>query len=141
MAYNKVSSKLYQATVNGKYVDINCPYGKVQAVFSAFIGAGGMITEDGQVQTDIISLISNFQRVGDILLTEYGAKGDIISEGDCSILDTEETVELFEIAVDVVTGFIETITAMQARQEAKAAVVVQQKEKEAKAKKDKKTTT
>ncbi len=123
MSWEKISDKKYALRLNEELTDINVPYGKVEKLFSAFVGSGGIISVDGVVQNDIVSLIKNFSNVGDILLSTYGPRGEVIVEGDCSQLSTLEIISLFEIGTDVIEGFIKTITTM------KAAAGVVEKEK------------
>lgn len=109
MSWTKVSDKLYQIQIDGKYVDVLVAYGKAQALFESFVGSGGIIGEDGEVKNDIMSLVSQFGKVGDVLLSEYGPKGQIVSQGDCSQLSVGETIELFTMASEIVSSFIEAI--------------------------------
>lgn len=113
MSWQKISDKRYTLRINDEPTDILTPYGKVERIFQAFVGTGGVISAEGVVQNDIISLISNFSNVGNILLSTYGPRGEIVVEGDCSQLSTVEVISLFEIGTDVLEGFIATITEMK----------------------------
>lgn len=110
MQYEKLSDKLYTMRIDGVLTDIKCPYAKTEALFKTFVGSGGMISPTGEVQNDIISLISNFTNVGNILLSVYGPRGEILEQGDCSLLSTQEIICLFEIASDIVQTFISDIS-------------------------------
>lgn len=113
MAWMKVTDKLYQLQIDGKYVDIHTPYGKTELIFKAFVGAGGIISEDGSVINDIPSMISNFKVVGNILLSTYGPRGEYVVEGDCTTLSNDEVIELFQVATDIVEAFIVCIGKMK----------------------------
>lgn len=116
MAWKKINEKKYQLEIEGEFKTIDVPYGKVEAVFDAFVGAGGMVDAEGRVVNDLTALIRNFGKVGDIMLTTYDEKGKVAEEGCCAVLSTTETIELFEVAQDVITGFIGAITRMQEKQ-------------------------
>ena len=132
MSWDKISEKLYSIRLNDKMTDIECPYGKVEAVFKAFVGAGGIVTDEG-VQTDIVGLINNFAVVGDIILTKYDDKGKIVEEGNCRNLSASEISELFEIGSDIVEGFLNTISKLNQK---KNLGMVDEKGSESKTKKD-----
>lgn len=116
-SWTKINEKLYTVRIDGKLQDIACPYGKVEKLFFTFVGDGGVIGADGSVQNDIVNLITNFTKVGDILLSTYGAKGEVISQGDCSNLSTTEIMELFEVATDCIEGFITLISSRKVKEE------------------------
>jgi hypothetical protein len=107
--WKKLSERRYQAVINDEVVTLDVPYGKSEAIFTAFLSSGGVINEEGEVVTDPLTLIHSFRRVGDILLTKYDRAGEIIEEGHCADLSVTEVKTLFEVAMDVVTGFTETI--------------------------------
>lgn len=112
--YRKVGSIEYEIQVGGKTKSIMIPFGKTEAVFKAFISNGGVVNpETGQVTNDILSLISSFKDVGNVLLTEYDENGKVVVEGNCSNMDTAEVVALFKLATEVVEGFIKTLTQIQ----------------------------
>lgn len=125
MAWTKVSEKLYQVQIDGKYVSIEVPYGKARKLFTEFVGNGGSFDEEGTA--DIIALINQFGTVGDILLSKFGPKGEIVEEGDCHELSTAETIELFQVAGDIVSNFIEAISQAKAPQVAEPAAEVKPK--------------
>lgn len=115
--FNKVSEKEYQIKIDGKYRTINCSFGKTKLLFSAFISNGGIIdVTTGQVQTDIISLISSFGEVGDILLSEYDHEGKLVTQGNCSVLTTSEVVNLFLLSTSIVEGFTRELGNLQKAQ-------------------------
>jgi hypothetical protein len=115
--WSKINDKKYSIRINDELTDINTPYGKVEILFQSFVGAGGVISSEGIIQNDIISMISNFTKTGNILLSTYGPKGEVLVEGDCSQLSTKELIALFEVASDVVSSFIEVISAMNPAKE------------------------
>jgi hypothetical protein len=109
--WKKVSSKRYQIEIDGAYVDIAVPYAKVERIVEAFFANGGMMSEDGQVVTSVQTLIKNFGVLGDILLSKYDSKGDLTEEKGCRDLSYEEVVSLFEIAADILSSFMQAISA------------------------------
>lgn len=112
--YRKVGSIEYEVQLGGRTKTILVPFGKTEAVFKAFISNGGVIDpETGQMQTDILSLISSFKDVGNVLLTEYDENGKVVTEGNCLNLETNEVVSLFKLATEIVEGFIKTLTQME----------------------------
>lgn len=114
MSWEKISDKQYSIRLNNTLTDIFVPYAKADSLFRAFVSSGGVISEDGVVQNDIISLISNFSVVGNILLSTYGPRGEVLTEGDCSELSVGEVIEVFKVATDIVENFIKCIGEMQA---------------------------
>lgn len=114
MSWEKITEKLYTIRINDELKDIKVPYAKVEKLFQSFVGEGGLISAEGIVQTDIIAMVSKFSAVGDILLSTYGPRGEVIEQGDCGQLSTAEIFGLFEIATDVIEGFIVTISTMKA---------------------------
>lgn len=116
--FKKLSDLEYEIQVNGRTKLIKAPFEKVSLVFKAFIDNGGVIDiTTGQVNTDIISLISSFKDVGNVLLTSYGETGEITEEGNCSNLATKEVIALFQLATHLIQDFIVELTAMQKSQE------------------------
>jgi len=112
--FKKISAIEYEVQVNGRTKSIKVPFGKVEKVFAAFISNGGIIDPiTGQVQTDIISLISSFKDVGNTLLTEYDDKGTVVEEGSCASLDTMEVIALFQLATAVIEDFIKGLLTLQ----------------------------
>lgn len=109
--WSKINDKLYRIEINGELTDIKVPFGKVKALFSAFVASGGVIDEHGNIQTDFLTLMNAFGNVGDILLSRYGAKGEILEQGDCSELSGAEITELFTMASEIIENFIVAATA------------------------------
>lgn len=113
-AYRKLNELEYEVQVAGKTKLITVPFEKVSLLFKDFISNGGIIdAETGQVQTDIISLISSFKDVGNTLLTEFDEKGKVVEEGNCAILSTTEVIGLFQLATSVIENFIKELTLLQ----------------------------
>jgi len=105
--YRKISDKEYELQVNGRTKSILAPFGKVEKLFSAFIAGNGVIDERGNVQTDIITLVSSFHSIGDIMLTEYCPEtGKVLVEGNCATLDHSEVIALFQVASEIISNFI-----------------------------------
>jgi hypothetical protein len=128
--YVKLSETEYEIKIKGKTKLIEVPFGKVEKVFHAFISNGGIIDpETGQVQTDILSLISSFKDVGNILLTTFDENGQVTEPGNCSTLGTAEVIGLFQMATEVVETFIKGLTAMQTAQNQKQEALKEKDEK------------
>ncbi len=114
MGFKKITNKEYEVEINGRTKTIMVPFGKTELIFKEFISNGGVIDPiTGEVQTDIISLISSFKSVGNILLTEYDEAGKITKEGNCVDLEAAEVITLFQVATKVIENFILELTAMQ----------------------------
>lgn len=129
MSYEKLSDKKYTIRIDGELRDINVPYGKARALFGVFVGEGGVIDEHGEVKTDLRTLVDQFGKVGDCLLSEYGSKGQVLVEGDCSQLSVAETFDLFNMATEIVESFT---SAISQNQNPKAGLVAEAKEPKAK---------
>lgn len=135
MSFKKVSNKEYEIQIDGRTHTIRVPFGKTELIFREFISSGGMIDPTtGAVQTDLISLISSFHSVGDVLLTEFDETGKVTKEGNCFDLETEDLIVLFQLATEVIENFIKGLTAMRTA----SATRNQEKESEGKAPKTKK---
>lgn len=115
--WNKINEKLYRITLNDELTDIKTPYGVCEALFMSFISTGGVITDEGKVETDPGTLIMNFKKTADILLTKYDQKGVLLEEGNCFNLSSTEISELFAIATSVIEGFILTVQGMGKKSE------------------------
>lgn len=115
--FKKISELEYEIQVAGRTKVIKAPFEKVSLVFKAFIANGGVIDPiTGQVNTDILSLISSFKDVGNVLLTEYGEDGKVIEEGSCSCLATKEVIALFTLATHLIQDFMKEMSEMQTAQ-------------------------
>jgi len=113
--FRKVSPTEYEIQLEGRTRTIKVPFKVTEAVFQAFLASGGVINpETGEVQQDIIQLISSFRGVGDILLTERDDEGKVVKEGNCSNLSAEDVMSLFQLATHVVENFIKLLTQTQA---------------------------
>lgn len=114
-AWKKISDKKYQRlNSEGEWVTVDVPYGKVEMVFDEFIGAGGLIDPaSGAILGDMSSLVSKFKTVGNVILTEFDAEGEIKKKGNCLALDPNEIPPLFEIAVDIIETFSGAISKMK----------------------------
>lgn len=113
--WKKISDKKYQRlTSEGEWTSIDVPYGRVEQIFEAFLGEGGIIDpHTGAVVTDLYTLITKFRVIGDILLTEYDAQGEVKVKGNCKVLSPDELPPLFSIAVDILENFTEAIKKMK----------------------------
>lgn len=111
--FRKVSDKEYQILIDGKYQSIFVPYGKVSLIFNAFISNGGVVdAATGQITTDLGTLMSSFQVIGNLLLTEYDDTGKVVKEGSCYNLEPKEVIALFQLASKVIESFIVQLTTM-----------------------------
>lgn len=112
--FRKINDKDYEVQIEGRTKAISVPFGKVEQVFAAFIANGGVIDPDtGEVTIDLLTLISSFKDVGNILLTEFDDAGAIITEGSCAKLSTLEVISLFQLATEVIENFIKGLAALQ----------------------------
>ena len=115
--FRKVSEKEYQILLDNKWKDIHCPFALTEKIFHAFISNGGVIDPTtGQVQTDIISLVTSFKEVGNLLLSEYDLEGKLVKEGNCTSLCTSEVVSLFLLASHIVESFMLELGNLQKAQ-------------------------
>jgi hypothetical protein len=113
--WKKLSDKKYQRkNSEGEWVTIDVPYGKVELIFTEFIGEGGMIDPaTGAVVADLPTLITKFKSIGNIVLTEFDAQGEVKVAGNCKVLSPDEIPALFEIAVDILETFTDAIKSMK----------------------------
>ena len=114
-SFRKVSPTEYELVLDGRTRTIKVLFKVIEAVFQAFLAAGGVIDpETGEVQQDVLQLIASFRSVGDILLTERDEDGKVVKEGNCSNLSAEDVLALFQLATHVVENFIKLLTQAQA---------------------------
>jgi hypothetical protein len=114
MSFRKISNKEYEIQIDGRTRTIFVPFGKTEMIFREFVSSGGVIDPTtGEVQNDILSLISSFGNVGNVLLTEFDETGKLVKEGNCFNLASEELVDLFQLATSVIENFIKTLTQMK----------------------------
>ena len=113
--WKKVTDKKYQRlTAEGEWVNIDMPYGKVEMVFAEFIGNNGLIDADsGLVRTGLRTLIASFGSVGNIILSEFDAQGNLVAKGNTKVLDMTEIPALYEIAIDVIENFMQVISGIR----------------------------
>lgn len=109
--FKKVSSKRYQIEIDGAWVDVHTPYGKIEKLVSAFFAKNGTLNSAEEITMSIPSLIANFGEFGDILLSTYDSRGNVIDEMGCRDLSYEEVTALFEVAADCINSFIEAVAA------------------------------
>lgn len=119
-SFKKVSSKKYQIEVDGEYVTINVPFAKVEKLVEEFFSRGGAVSPEGEVLTDIPVLIRSFGALGDVLISEYDSKGNLVEDKGCRDMANEEVIALFQVATDVITNFIEVIAGHKEQEEAPA---------------------
>lgn len=128
--FRKISEKEYELVINGRTKTISIPYIKVEKLFSAYVTNGGVIDENGQVVTDIVTLVTSFRAVGDIMLTEYEVVNNkivVAEEGDCSSLSHSEVIALFQLSSEVISNFI--LSLSQISPQAQTQEVVDEKSK------------
>lgn len=110
----KISPTEYQISIDGKLRTIKTSFGLNELLFREFILGGGIINVDtGEVTTDIITLISSFQPVGNILLTEYDDYGKVVTYGSCHGLVTQDVVSLFLLASELIMVFTKELEALK----------------------------
>lgn len=114
--WKKITDKKYQRmTAEGEWVNIDMPYGKVELVFAEFIGGNGLIdAASGTVKTDLMTLIGSFGSVGNIILSEFDAQGNLVAKGNTKALDMTEIPALYQIAIDVIENFMQVISGIRA---------------------------
>lgn len=111
--FKKVGPIEYEVVLSGRTKTLKVPFNTTQAIFSSFISSGGVIDPvSGEVQQDILSLITSFKAVGDILLTEHDEEGKVTVEGNCSTLSAEDVIVLFQLASEIIQDFIQRLTQM-----------------------------
>lgn len=111
--FKKVGPIEYEVQLNGRTKTLKVPFNTTQAIFSSFISSGGVINPvTGEVQQDILQLITSFKSVGDILLTEHDEDGKVLKEGNCSSLSAEDVIVLFQLASEIIQDFIQRLTQM-----------------------------
>lgn len=115
-SYQKINDKRYSIRLNGELKDIEVPYAKARSIFEAFVRAGGSFGEDGAVQTELMTIIHSFGAVGDIVLSKFGPKGEVLDQGDCSELSVGEVASLFEMASEISGDFMDSISAIQKKE-------------------------
>ena len=105
-AFVKVSETEYQVMLKGKYVTISTPFEKVSQIFSLYISLGGVIDPtSGEVQTDIMTLVSSFKSVAILLLTEHDEEGKVTKEGNIAGMSTIDVINLFKLSTELIKGF------------------------------------
>lgn len=113
--FKKINEIEYEIQLQGRTKTIKTPFAVTEKIFHAFVTNGGMIDPaTGQVQQDILQLISSFKELGDILLSEYDEEGRLTKGGNCGNLGTTDVVNLFQLASEIVSDFILVLTQMQA---------------------------
>lgn len=106
MGYNKRSDKLYEVEVNNETVKIEVPFEKASQIFTMIIESGVAGTdESGEIKIDPIVFFKKFKPIANLVLTKFGPKGEIIEEGDCSLLSQQEVKSLIEVSSDICTSF------------------------------------
>ena len=116
--FKKISDKRYQSEIDNEYVNIDVSFGKVEILFGEF---WQYVTADGKISIDPLQMVLSMKKVGNILLTKYDAKGELIEEGNCINLSAIELADLFEIGQEVVLAFINVISARGKKQEVEMA--------------------
>ena len=112
-SFKKVGPIDYEVQLGGRTKTIKVPFNTTQAIFNSFISSGGIVDPiTGEVQQDVLSLITSFKSVGDILLTERDDEGKITKEGNCSTLSAEDVIVLFQLASEIIQDFIQRLTQM-----------------------------
>jgi len=113
--WKQLSDRKYQRlNAEGEWVTIDVPYGKIEMLLSEFLGKNGIIDPaTGIVKTDLMTLISNFGTIGDIMLTEFDEQGKVKVPGNVKNLSMTEVPALFTMAVHIIETFINAVSSMQ----------------------------
>jgi|LGVF01.2.fsa_nt_gb hypothetical protein len=111
--FKKINSKKYQVELEDGWLDIFVPYGKVEKIIQAFYAEGGMLDENNNVTTSLPVMIANFSVIGDIVLSTYDSKGNLVTDVSCRDLAMEEVPKLFALATDVIENFIKVVAPTQ----------------------------
>lgn len=111
--FKKVGPIEYEVTLNGRTKTLKVPFNTTQAIFNSFIRSGGVVDpRTGEVQQDILQLITSFNEVGDILLTERDDEGKVVKEGNCATLSAEDVIILFQLASEIIQDFMQRLTQL-----------------------------
>ena len=109
-----ISPTEYKIIIDGKPRTIKTSFGLNELLFREFIYGGGIINpETGEITTDIMSLISSFRPIGDILLTEFEDYGKVVTQGTTFNLKTKDLVNLFKLASELIMLFIPELEALK----------------------------
>jgi len=112
-SFKKVGPIEYEVTLNGRTKTLKVPFNTTQAIFNSFIRSGGVVDpRTGEVQQDILQLITSFNEVGDILLTERDDEGKVVKEGNCATLSAEDVIILFQLASEIIQDFMQRLTQL-----------------------------
>lgn len=113
--FKQVSPIEYEVVLGGRTHTLKVPFRVTEEVFKAFLAAGGVVDPyTNQVQQDISQLITSFQAVGDILLTERDEDGKVIKKGDCLNYSAEDVLVLFQLATHIIENFMQLLVQIQA---------------------------
>lgn len=105
-AFKKISPTEYVIIIEGQPRTIKTSFGLNELLFKEYILGGGIIDiETGEVTTDVLTLISSFRPIGNILLTEYDEDGKVVSKGATFKLGTADLVNLFLLASELIMDF------------------------------------
>lgn len=111
--FKKVGPIEYEVVLNGRTKALKVPFNTTQLIFNSFISSGGVVDpRTGEVQQDILQLISSFKEVGDILLTERDDDGKVLKEGNCATLSAEDVIVLFQLASEIIQDFMQRLTQL-----------------------------
>lgn len=106
MSYKKRSDKLYEVEINEETVKIEVPFEKASQIFTMIIESGVAGTdENGEIKIDPIVFFKKFKPIANLVLTKFGPKGEIIEDGDCSLLSQNEVKDLIEVSSDICSTF------------------------------------
>jgi len=120
MAFKKRSEKLYEVEINNETVKIDVPYEKASQIFTMIVESGIAGTDgSGEIRIDPVVFFKKFKPIANLVLTKFGPKGEVIEEGDCSLLSQAEVKDLIEVSSDIVTAFTETFFGESAEKNVK----------------------
>lgn len=107
--FTKISDKLYKVELDGVEKEIFVPFAKANQILTAFLESGA-VNEDLSINEFV--LISSFERIANILLTEYDENGKLVKEGSCTGLSYSDTVKLIALGVDAFGNFSQALSLL-----------------------------
>jgi len=112
--FKKVSETEYQILFGNKWETVNVPWGKTEAILKEFAGQGGIIDPiSGEIKTDLLTMVSQFSKLGTILLSEYDEEGKLVNEISCKGRSTLDVINTFMLVQEIITNFMLAISEAQ----------------------------
>lgn len=108
----KISTSEFQLDLDGQWLTLFVPYGKVQDLVKEFGKQGGMYNmETGEVAQDVFTLMNQFETLGTILISTYDDKGKCTEVKTCAGYSYEAVIRIFTLAEQIITSFFLAISA------------------------------